>query len=310
MVKICPKCGTRNDNFSFWCSECDTRLIDNNEIKKEFLKEIDKPKPKHVDSYDLPYSDSLKRKDVFSSMIKIPLVLVFVGVLVFAGYYFVAGIGETNFNWDDYGGCPWDADNLPWQNSDLSWFEMLTFEDVFNSVTTSQSFVDVGEINDDYWFEGDSIKTSNGWTFSITKVQDFSYTAKVLGYQIYNKGDLMFNPTEYFSPIDLFLGFDDIIDHPEKYPYTILNYHYRGVLVNVEGSAYFMDHYTNTHIIPHSASVLNTLKTISLGDVVTMSGYYVSLYGSHSNGQSGSWTTDTVIGNDNCEIVLLDSISK
>ena len=62
----------------------------------------------------------------------------------------------------------------------------------------------MAEFNEDFWFEGDSVVTSSGWTFSITKVQEFSYTARILGYKIYNKGDLVFNPTEYFSPVDLF----------------------------------------------------------------------------------------------------------
>ena len=185
----------------------------------------------------------------------------------------------------------------------------MSIDDVFNAVTTTQSFRDVGEINVDYWFEGDSIKTSDGWTFTISKVQDFSYQAKVLGYQIYNKDDLMYKPSETFSQIDLFLGFDDIIDNAQSYPYTILGYFYRGVLYEAEGSYYFTSHSTNTHIIPHSATVLNKLKTIRLGDVVTMTGYYVNVYGTHESGSTSySWTTDTEIGNMHCEIILLDSI--
>jgi len=306
MVKICPKCGAKNYDDAFWCSDCNARLMQN-KVNKELPPEEEPEKYDYED--ELPYTDTVRGRDVHSSIIKIPLILIVVGSLIFASYYFVSNIGETNFNWDRYGGCPWDENNLPWINNDFPWVESLSIDDVFNSVTTSQNFQDVGEFNQDYWLQGNSITTSDGWAFTISKVKQFSYTARVLGYQIYNKDDLIYNPTEIFSQMDLFLGFEDIVDNPDSYPYKVVGYFYRGVWYQCDASSYyFSTHSSNTHIIPHTQSILNTLKSISLGDVVTMSGYYVNVYGS-SGGNSYSWTTDTEIGNTHCEIILLDSIS-
>jgi ribosomal protein L40E len=307
MVKICPECGAENEDYSFWCSKCNTKLLKTINKKQKPTEEKKQPKQSHTN--DLLYSDNLKRKEVFTSMLKIPLILIIIAGIIFSSYYFITNIGETNFNWENYGGCPWNAETLPWENNDFPWVKSLSIDDVFNAVTTTQSFTDVGEINVDYWFNGNEIITTDGWTFTVSKVQEFSYTARVLGYQIYNKDDQMYNPTETFSQIDIFLGFEDLIDNPDKYPYTIISYFYRGVYCDYKGSDYFSTHCTNTHIIPHSATVLNKLKTISLDDVVTMSGYYVNVHGTHKNGRTTySWTTDTVVGNHNCEIILLDSI--
>ena len=56
--------------------------------------------------------------------------------------------------------------------------------------------------------------------------------------------------------------------------------------------------------------ILNKLKTIDIGDIVTINGSYVNVYGRQGNNDiTYSWTTDTNIGDSNFEIILVDSIS-
>ena len=311
MVKICQNCEHKNPDDAFWCEKCNSRIINIIVHEKPDFEIEEEPEIKDERS-DYIFEDKLSKFSLGFSMFKIPIAIIFVAILLVAAYFFVSGIGQTGYIFDKFGGCPWDEDNLPWKNMDFTWVEQLTLDDIFDELTYSQELNDISEINEDYWFEGDTIKTNDGWTFSINKVQDFNYNAKVLGYQYYNKGASVYQPSEIISPIDLFLGFDDIINSPQSYNYRIVSYFYRGVYYQFtgdSGSNYFASHTTNTHIIPHSNSVLNTLKTVGLDDVVSMSGYYVNVYATNSNGASGSWTTDTEIGNSHCEVILLDSIS-
>jgi hypothetical protein len=312
MVKICPKCRKQNPDDVFWCENCNNRLIQNIIKNETTYNDVEKTTEKPIkQKTTLPYQDKLSKKQVALSMLKIPFAIIFAAVLIFSTFYVITNVVKTDFDWEKYGGYPWDENNLPWEGLDFPWTESLTIDDVFDSVTTSQEIREIAEINQDYWFQGDTIRTKKGWTFSLNKVKNFSYHAKVLGYKYYNKDDLIYQPSEIISPMDIFLGFDDIITNPQNYPHHVVSYCYRGVYYQYTGSSgytYFTTHQTNTHVIPHSASVLNTLKTISLGDVVSMSGFYVNVHATHEDGASGSWTTDTEIGNTHCEVILLDNI--
>jgi hypothetical protein len=314
MVKICPKCKNENPDDAFWCENCKNRLIQNIIKNEKTYDDYEKTTETKKQKTILPYEDKLSKRQVTLSMLKIPFAIIFIAVLIFSTFYFITNVVKTDFDWDQYGGCPWDENNLPWDNSNFPWVQDLSMDNILNSLDGSYEFTDIGQINNDYWFIGDSIKTQTGWTFTITKVEDCSYTAKVLDYYVYNKGDVIYQPSEIFSPIDIFLGFEDILEHPEKYPYRVVSHFYRGVFVQCTASNayeqnYFMTHCTNTHIIPHSQEVINTLMNIEIGDIITISGSYVDVYGSHSGDNTKySWTTDTVIGNPHCEIILLDSV--
>ena len=323
MVKTCPKCGTVNSDDIFWCTNCNYKLLskirsklefEQEEFKKEQQQNYENKKSmqKEFSFDDVPLYKPEKNRYIFS-MLKIPFAIIFVAVLIFSTFYFVSNIGQGTDFWDKFGGCPWDENNLPWSNNDFPWVESLSMDNILNSWDGSYDFSDIGQMNDDYWFEGNTIKTNTGWTFTINEVMDCSYTAKVLDYYVYNKDNVIYQPCELFSQVDIFFGFDDLIDHPEKYPYRVVSHFYRGVYVECSGSSqasnYFMSHCTNTHIIPHSQQVINTLMTIQKGDIVEISGSYVNVFGQQTGSRTQySWTTDTVIGNSNCEIILLDNI--
>jgi len=315
MVKICSKCGCRNPDDAFWCIDCNNRLLENIIEKETYTPDEKTPeKPiQHNEKIDYAYEDKISKMSLNFSVFKIPFALIFVGVLIFAAWYFVSNIGETNFDWDKFGGCPWDESNLPWDALDFPGIEQFTMDNVYNSNSPSHEFVDIGILNEDYWFEGDSIKTKSGWTYSITKVQDCNYDAIVLDYYVYNNDNSVYDDVEDFSPIDIYLGFDDVVDNPNKYPYEVVSNFYRGVYVQAKGSAlnneYLYAHQTNTHIIPHNQNVINNLYSIDSGDIIHLTGSYVNLYGTRpGESLTYSWTTDTVIGNSNCEVILVDSI--
>jgi len=167
-------------------------------------------------------------------------------------------------------------------------------------------------INDDFWFEGKYLNTSDGWTFTMNKIKDYTLNGIVLGLKSYSKNDFPYRPINIFSPIDLVIGIDDVANNPEKYPYS-LRYEYRGYWVTFQGQStveteYMKTHMGNNHIIPHNEMVLNELKNVGINDIIFIEGSLVSLYGSRGD-ETYYWTTDTQIGNFNCEIILVDDIS-
>ena len=168
------------------------------------------------------------------------------------------------------------------------------------------------KINEDFWFEGNYLNTSDGWTFTMNKVKDYTLDGIVLGLKTYSKNDFPYKPINIFSPIDLVIGIEDVKNNPDKYPYAI-TYQYRGYWVTFQGgsaavSDYMRTHMGNNHIIPHNEKVLNELKNISIKDVVVIEGSLVNLYGTRGD-QNYYWNTDTQIGNFNCEIILVDVIT-
>lgn len=316
MVKKCIKCGTNNQDEAFWCINCNNKLIENKEIQdiEQEVEQIKEKQKLRTEDYELPYQEKLSRRHVTYSMLKKPIALLIVVALVLSIFYMFSSFKASEFNWDKYGGCPWDENNNPWQNLDFPWAEDYKIDDILSSQIGSHNFNNVGEINVDYWFEGEKIKTSTGWTFTIINVQDISYQARILDYYVYNKDGTYYNPTESFSQVDILFGYEDIVSNPDSYPYRIISHFYRGVFFQTTGSQtsrdYFSTHYSNTHLIPHNQDVLNQLKQIDVGDVLSITGSYVNVYGEHNSyNQKYTWTTDTEIGNVNCEIILIDTIT-
>jgi len=167
-------------------------------------------------------------------------------------------------------------------------------------------------INEDFWFEGGYLNTSDGWSFTMTKVKDYVVDGVVLGLKTYSKYDFPYRPINVFSPIDLIIGVDDVKDNPEKYPYS-LSYSYRGYWATYTGDnaadgTYLKTHMGNHHIIPHNEEVLNALQNISVNDYVVLEGSLVNLDGTRGDEQY-QWTTDTRIGNFDCEIILVDTLT-
>ncbi|MBU0496520.1 MAG: hypothetical protein KKC68_05230 [Candidatus Thermoplasmatota archaeon] len=78
--------------------------------------------------------------------------------------------------------------------------------------------------NEDYWFNGTTLYTTDGWIFQITKVKDYQIDGIVLGLHTYKKNDYPYRPINTFSPIDLFIGVDEIKNNPNKYPLRITSY--------------------------------------------------------------------------------------
>lgn len=168
-------------------------------------------------------------------------------------------------------------------------------------------------INEDFWFEGNNLITSQGWNFTMTKVKDYNLEGIVLGLHYYYEDDIPYRPINIFSPIDLYIGVEDVKDNPEKYPHRITSYSDRVGwteydMDDIDDQNYFRSHTCNNHIIPHNKDVLNELKNVSVMDIVNIEGSLVDLYGTKGE-QYYYWNTDTVIGNFNCEIILVDSIT-
>jgi hypothetical protein len=317
MVKICQKCGMRNDDTSFWCNKCGEQIIRKSSQEEDKTNENKEEKQTiQVEEFDYTqlYDGKLKKSYKLFLKFKKPITCITILIIIISSIFIIFNIGGSDFNWDRFGGCPWDRDFLPWNNSNFPWIKGLNMNNVYNSWENSHYFEDIGLINSDYWFENDTIITISGWTFNLTKVKNCSFKGIILDYYVYNKDSPIYQPSELFSPVDVFLGFNDLMDHPENYPYKVESYFYRGVYVRYTGPSdaedYFKTHITNTHLVPYTQEILNKLKTIDIRDIVTINGSFVDVYGRHSNNDNFySWTTDTIIGNSNFEIILVDSIS-
>jgi hypothetical protein len=183
----------------------------------------------------------------------------------------------------------------------------------FGNVTSDFTGINC-KINEDFWFEGNSLYTSDGWIFTITKVRDYTLDGIVLASKTYSKNDFPYRPINIFSPIDLVIGTDDVKNNPETYTFTITSFRDRYVYWKWEGNSqdnynYFKSHTGNNHIIPHNEKVLNELATnLSQNNLVIIQGSLVNLYGTRNN-EYYTWNTDTTIGNFHCEIILLDNIT-
>ena len=189
---------------------------------------------------------------------------------------------------------------------------LITVIAAFVSLSIELDFSGINcKINEDFWFEGNYLNTSDGWTFTITKVKEYTLNGIVLGLKTYDKNDFPYKPINIFSPIDLVIGVDDIMKNPEKYPYSI-TYDYRGYWLDFLGNSFFDSEYMrthmgNNHIIPHNQEVLSHIQNISINDKILIEGSLVDLYGVRGN-ENYRWNTDTQIGNYNCEIILIDLI--
>lgn len=192
-------------------------------------------------------------------------------------------------------------------------FVLITMIAAYVSLSIEFDFSGINcKINEDFWFEGNYLNTSDGWTFTIAKVKDYTLDGIVLGLKTYNKNDLSYKPINIFSPIDLVIGTEDVKNNPDKYPYAII-YQYRGYWVTFQGGSaavgdYMRTHMGNNHIIPHNEKVLNELQNISINDNIVIEGSLVNLYGTRGD-QNYYWNTDTQIGNYDCEIILVDVIT-
>jgi len=167
------------------------------------------------------------------------------------------------------------------------------------------------QINEDYWFEENMLYTSDGWSFTITKVQDFEITGIILGLNTYSKTDVPYRPINMFSPIDLFVGIDEVMEDIDAYPYVITSYQDRYVYAKFIDDGdwnYFSTHSTNIHIIPHSQEAFNMLGNITVHDKITLEGSLCNFNGA-CGGQTYTWNTDTIVGNYKCEVMLVDSVN-
>ena len=183
------------------------------------------------------------------------------------------------------------------------------------SFFSSGSFAGVNcHINEDFWFEGNYLNTSEGWSFELTKVKDYRLEGRILATNTYTQYDTPYDPCNIFSPIDLVIGIGDIQTNPDKYDYSITSFSHRTMswylyYEDISDYYYFQSHTGNNHIIPHNAEVLDVLAhNISVGDSIILEGSLVDLYGTKAD-QYWTWTTDTHIGNYKCEIILVDTIT-
>ena len=184
---------------------------------------------------------------------------------------------------------------------------------VFYGLSGQFSFNNINcKINEDFWFDGNYLNTSDGWSFTITKVKDYVLEGRIIALKTYDRFTIPYAPINVFSPIDIAIGTEDIMENPGKYDYSITSFNNRVYswylkYDDVSEYNYFKGHTGNNHIIPHNPAVLDVLCNISKNDCIVITGNLVNLHGTRGS-QNYHWNTDTQIGNYACEIILVDSI--
>ena len=265
MTKICPKCLHQNNDTSFWCAGCNTKLQETIIPNPSFEEQYGKQQQSPSRSYQQEFKQSLSKKQCVLAF----LIPILIGICIIA---------------------------------------VLFFFGTFTPVSLSESC----KINEDFFFENNSIITADGWHFTITVVKPYQLEGIVLDMHTYSKNDFPYRPINTFSPIDLVIGVQDILTNPNSYPYQITSFSDRYVWWEFHGTNqndlnYFKTHTGNNHIIPHNTEVINVLETITVGDHINLDGYLVDLYGTKGN-MYYTWETDTEIGNFDCEIILVDNL--
>jgi hypothetical protein len=184
---------------------------------------------------------------------------------------------------------------------------------IYLSLTMGSNFNWIScQFNEDFWFEEEKIITDDGWTFTMDRVQDYTLDGIVLAMNTYNRHDSPYDPCNIFCPIDLFIGVGDVKANPENYDYSIRSFCNRKICWYMQYDdysdyQYFKTHTGNNHLIPHNEDVLNEMQNLSVNDRIIIKGGLVNLYGKRGE-QTLVRTTDTQIGNYDCEAILVDEL--
>ena len=170
----------------------------------------------------------------------------------------------------------------------------------------------VGKFGKDYWFDGNNIITANGWNFRIINVSTCNIEGEVLGTKRYYMNDNPSSAVNTFSPLDILIGIENIIGNTSQYDYHIESWRDRKVEYYISNDLYrvnyFKSHCGNLHVIPHNKEVYDALFKIEKNDIIVIKGMFVNVYG-ENEGSRTNWETDTKVGNEDCEIILIDEIT-
>lgn len=176
---------------------------------------------------------------------------------------------------------------------------------------------DRGKFGTDYWFEelpdgGEVLKTSDGWTFQLNVRQEYTLQGVILGTKYYYKHDSPYSPINTFSPIDIFVGVDNVAQNMSSYDYEITSWENRELTWyiyydNYDHYEYFRTHTGNNHLIPHNEEVFHKFLDLEKGDKFSLSGFIVEPDGSRASTWV-TWPSDNQIGNYACEVILVDTL--
>lgn len=174
-----------------------------------------------------------------------------------------------------------------------------------------ESMEDVPEFNEDFWFEIEDgkeyVKTSDGWNFTLNKRQNYSLEGIVLDHLYYRTTDKPYRPINYFSPIDIWVGIDDVSENPDNYDYDVNYFEDREIKWYVSNDYdYFKSHTGLNHLVPHNKEVYDTMMKVDNKDWFRLEGHIIEPYGTRGD-ETYNWPSDNNIGDYDCEVILVDS---
>ncbi len=155
-------------------------------------------------------------------------------------------------------------------------------------------------------YTGDTIyKTIGGYTFTIVPVATYKISALVICMKYYRADEV-----DELTPVDLCVVWGQMAI-PENIHYFTCTQRDRGCYLAAEESplndAYVDTHFTNIHVIPADDTILKTIKTLTVNQVVYLEGFLVNVY---CRGAS-IWETSLTrrdTGDNSCEVLYVTTV--
>lgn len=165
-------------------------------------------------------------------------------------------------------------------------------------------------------FDGDKITVEKqGWRFVLTPVEGYEVSGGVVGKKSYRWGD----PGHLVSPMDVAIAWGDLIspEYKEDIEYSMgereyfFTYYPREAAQKLTAE-YITTHSSNNHIVPANEEILEIVKDLEIGDMVTLSGRLVDVNGRNAEGEKFEVKTSrsrSDSGPGSCEVIFLEDIS-
>lgn len=156
-------------------------------------------------------------------------------------------------------------------------------------------------------YTGDTLLKSIGrYTFTIVPVATYKIAARVICIKYYSTDEV-----DELTPVDLCVVWGEMAEF-EYIRYFSCTQHDRGCYLTAEESplddAYVDTHFTNIHVIPADETILKTIQTIKVNQVVYLEGFLVNVYCEGVRIWETSLTRKDT-GDDSCEVLYVTMVN-
>lgn len=163
--------------------------------------------------------------------------------------------------------------------------------------------------------QGPFIKQVDDFTFTLRPLYSYRIVGRIMGKDEYGA-----TPSDRLAPVDLTIASGDIIRPEILSHFSVYKYprHFSYSFTFPAGAmplspAYVAEHISNNHLIFANDAGYSAAKAARVGDMVEITGYLVTVYGTSTDGRTFSQTTSTTRrdqGEQSCEVVYVETFRK